>query len=122
MDNTKLEKVFEVLDDLRGYSGVGEDGNPYDTPSWNAALSAAKQVIRHRYKLDTETIERKHIGYVERDEGFYKIYAPVKGQIVTQAFMFCKYCNDTIYHCMGPRYDAVCLTCFDKDPDDRNCA
>ena len=73
-------------------------------------------------KLDTETIERKHIGYVERDEGFYKIYAPVKGQIVTQAFMLCKYCNDTIYHCMGPRYDAVCLTCFDKDPDDRNCA
>jgi hypothetical protein len=51
MNNPKLEKIFETLDDLRGYSGVGEDGNPYDTPSWNAALSAAKQVIKHRYNL-----------------------------------------------------------------------
>ena len=40
--------VLEVLEDLRGYSGVGTDGNPYDTPSWNAALKAAEQVLLER--------------------------------------------------------------------------
>ena len=40
--------VLDVLEDLRGYSGVGTDGNPYDTPSWNAALKAAEQVILER--------------------------------------------------------------------------
>jgi hypothetical protein len=63
--------------------------------------------------------EREHIGYTEREEGFYKLYAPVKGSIVTQAFILCKYCRGSIYHCMGPRYDAVCLTCYEKEPDER---
>jgi hypothetical protein len=43
-----IDVALEVLEDLRGYSGVGTDGNPYDTPSWNAALSAAADVIRFR--------------------------------------------------------------------------
>ena len=33
-----MRECIEKLQDLRGYSGVGTDGNPYDTPSWNAAL------------------------------------------------------------------------------------
>ena len=44
----ELDTMLEVLEDLRGYSGVGTDGNPYDTPSWNAALKAAEQVILER--------------------------------------------------------------------------
>ena len=44
----ELQYMLEVLEDLRGYSGVGVDGNPYDTPSWNAALKAAEQVILER--------------------------------------------------------------------------
>ena len=44
----ELETMLEVLEDLRGYSGVGTDGNPYDTPSWNAALKAAQQVLLER--------------------------------------------------------------------------
>jgi hypothetical protein len=67
--------------------------------------------------MDVE--ERKHIGYVVREEGFYKIYAPVKGQIVTKAFILCKYCNGVIYNCTGPKYDAVCFTCYEKAPDDQ---
>jgi hypothetical protein len=59
--------------------------------------------------------ERKHIGWTEREEGYYKLYAPPKGSIVTHAFILCRYCGGAIYHCMGPRYDAVCLTCFEKD-------
>ena len=44
----ELETMLDVLEDLRGYSGVGTDGNPYDTPSWNAALKAAEQVLLER--------------------------------------------------------------------------
>jgi hypothetical protein len=43
-----VEVAVQVLDDLRGYSGVGADGNPYDTPSWNAALKAAQEVLLER--------------------------------------------------------------------------
>jgi len=49
--NEILQQVFEVLEDLRGYSGVGHDGDPYDTTSWNAALSAAREVICQRLEI-----------------------------------------------------------------------
>lgn len=61
--------------------------------------------------------DRKLIGYIEREEGFYPMYEPPKGSIVTHAFINCKYCGNAIYHCMGPKLDAVCLTCYDKDPE-----
>ena len=63
--------------------------------------------------------ERQLIGYIEREEGFYHLHEPLKGSIVTQAFIICKYCRSAISPCMGPRYDAVCLTCYEKDPDER---
>jgi hypothetical protein len=43
-----VEVAIQALQDLRGYSGVGADGNPLDTPSWNAALKAAEQVLLER--------------------------------------------------------------------------
>ena len=43
-----VQECIRVLEDLKGYSGVGSDGNPYDTPSWNAALKAAEEVIIKR--------------------------------------------------------------------------
>ena len=46
--NILIGQALVALKDLRGYSGVGSDGNPYDTPSWNAALEAAEQVIKDR--------------------------------------------------------------------------
>jgi hypothetical protein len=46
--NAVLEQAYQVLDDLRGYSGVGAAGNPLDTESWNAALKAAQQVLLER--------------------------------------------------------------------------
>ena len=46
--NELVGQAIVALKDLRGYSGVGNDGNPYDTPSWNAALEAAEQVIKDR--------------------------------------------------------------------------
>jgi hypothetical protein len=65
-------------------------------------------------------LDYEHIGYIEREEGYYKLYAPTKGSIVTMAFILCKYCNGAIYPCMGPKYDAVCFTCYDKDPELKN--
>jgi hypothetical protein len=52
MMNEITKQVLEVLEDLRGYSGVGHDGNPYDTPSWNAALMAAREVICQRLEIE----------------------------------------------------------------------
>ena len=63
--------------------------------------------------------DRELIGYTEHEAGFEPLYAPGKGYIVTQAFIHCRYCRVSIYHCMGPKYDAVCLTCYAKDPDER---
>jgi hypothetical protein len=63
--------------------------------------------------------QRELIGYMEHEAEFEPLYAPPRGSIVTHAFIQCKYCNCPIYHCMGPRSDAVCLTCYKKDPDAR---
>lgn len=63
--------------------------------------------------------ERKLIGYTEREEGFYPLYESRPGGIVTQAFILCRYCQGAISPNMGPRSDAVCLTCYEKDPDER---
>ena len=64
--------------------------------------------------------ERELIGYTEHEAGFEPLYAPPRGSIVTQAFIHCQYCRAAVYHCMGPRSDAVCLICYDieKDPPD----
>lgn len=62
------------------------------------------------------TQERRKIGYTEREEGFYPMYEPQPGSIVTQAFILCRYCNVAIFHCMGPRPDAVCLECYELEP------
>ena len=82
-------------------------------------MQTARKLV-HKYWTRLElnmNEEREHIGYIEREEGYYKLYAPGEGYIVTQAFILCKYCNGAIYHCMGPKHDAVCLTCYDKDPE-----
>jgi hypothetical protein len=45
---TDINIALEVLEDLRGYSGVGTDGNPLDTTSWNAALQSTEKIIKER--------------------------------------------------------------------------
>jgi len=41
-------ECIQATNDLHGYSGVGVDGNPYCTASWNAALEAAKELMVSR--------------------------------------------------------------------------
>ena len=47
-NNALVEVAVQALQDLRGYSGVGADGNPLCTHSWNSALLAAEQLIKER--------------------------------------------------------------------------
>ena len=47
-----VSSCIDQISDLRGYSGVGTDGDPYDTPSWNAALAAAQQLLRERFEIN----------------------------------------------------------------------
>lgn len=61
--------------------------------------------------------DQEQIGYTEHEEGFKPLYSPPKGSIVTHAFILCKYCRGSIYHCMGPRSDAVCLDCYEHNTD-----
>jgi hypothetical protein len=42
------DQCIEALEDLLGYSGVDDSGDPIDTRSWNLALTAAKQLIQQR--------------------------------------------------------------------------
>ena len=46
--------ALDVLKDLRGYSGVGIDGNPLDTASWNAALMAVQEIISLRLSNENQ--------------------------------------------------------------------
>lgn len=43
-----VDECMKVLEDMKGYSGVGVDGNPLDTTSWNAALEAVKCTVKYR--------------------------------------------------------------------------
>ena len=61
--------------------------------------------------------DRELIGYTEHETGFEPLYAPPRGSIVTQAFIHCRYCRVSIYHCMGPRPDAVCLICHEIETE-----
>ena len=47
-NNALVEVAVQALQDLHGYSGVGADGNPLCTHTWNSALLAAAQLIKER--------------------------------------------------------------------------
>lgn len=93
---------FEIMGVLEDVAESGFDSVCEDT------LKRVVERLTHSPQPNTP------IGYTEQPEGFYPLYAPGKGYIVTQAFILCKYCNGAVYHCMGPRYDAVCLTCYEE--------
>lgn len=57
------------------------------------------------------------IGYTEHETGFEPLYAPPRGSIVTQAFIHCRYCMASIYPCMGPQRNAVCLMCHEIETE-----
>lgn len=61
--------------------------------------------------------DRELIGYTEHEAGFEPLYAPPRGSIVTQAFIHCRYCRVSIYHCMGPQRNAVCLICHEIETE-----
>jgi len=56
---------------------------------------------------------REVLGYSSGDKK-QPIYAPMSGALITQAFIRCSQCGDTISSTMGPRRDAWCIPCTDK--------
>ena len=65
--------------------------------------------------MDKEPLSmyRKILGYSSGDKK-QPIYAPMPGALVTQAFIYCSQCGGTISGTMGPRQDAWCLSCTEK--------
>jgi hypothetical protein len=58
------------------------------------------------------------IGYTEADDGtLTPLFAPGRDSIVTHAFILCSRCGGNVYHCMGPKRNAVCLTCAEKETE-----
>ena len=98
-----VEECLEIVED--------EDDGSRDTLAVRWAM--------HRMKKHFGFEERKQIGWIEREEGFYKLYEPPKGSVVTRTFVLCRYCSEAIYHCTGPKSDAVCFACYNKDPEMR---
>lgn len=56
-----------------------------------------------------EPEDREVIGY-----RLEPIYAPRRGQIVTQAFILCRSCGSAISSTGGPGYNSLCLRCIEK--------
>ncbi len=55
------------------------------------------------------------IGYTEREDGVWEtIEEPKPGYIVTMAFILCRECKGAISSVGGPRYNSVCLKCYEK--------
>jgi len=57
---------------------------------------------------------RKLLGYTGGDKKS-PIFEPMSGALVTQAFIHCSQCGKAIYTQMGPRADAWCIACTEKD-------
>jgi len=55
------------------------------------------------------------IGYTEREDGVWETIEEAKhGYIYTQAFILCRECEGAISSVGGPRYNSVCLKCYEK--------
>lgn len=55
------------------------------------------------------------LGYTEREDGTWEAIEPAeRGYIYTQAFILCRECNKAIRPQGGPRYNSVCLECYEK--------
>ena len=63
------------------------------------------------------TNEKEIIGYVQREEGYYSIYKPAKGTILTAALIVCKRCDTIIAGMGGPKPDAICIGCYEAGND-----
>lgn len=62
--------------------------------------------------------DRKILGYlVTEDKPASPLYEPPNGSIVTHAFILCMDCGEVVYHCMGPKYNCVCLKCWEAKHD-----
>jgi len=115
--NNQLEEFAKFLEKTSDGRTKWHDTFSYKEEEWEAFIYGWNAGKKHATAKNPEPVEiRKQIGYIEREEGYYALYAPAKGSIVTQAFILCKYCGSAIYHCAGPKSDAVCFKCYEEAP------
>ena len=55
------------------------------------------------------------LGYSQSEDGSWEpIEEAKRGYVYTQAFILCKNCRGTIRSIGGPRYNSLCLGCYDE--------
>lgn len=71
-------------------------------------------LVTYTKKMKNTKSDKQLIGYIcESEDVFQPIFAPIKGQIVTNAFTSCSRCTKIICTRMGPMSNAICLNCFE---------
>lgn len=56
------------------------------------------------------------LGYSQREDGSWEpIEEAQRGYIYTQAFILCKKCRAAIRSVGGPRYNSLCLECYETE-------
>ena len=68
------------------------------------------------YCVDRPDTPNPVLGYAETERGWEPIVQP-SGRIYTQAFILCKKCRAAISGHGGPRYNSLCLECFNGMSD-----
>ena len=55
------------------------------------------------------------LGYSKTTEGRWEPIIQPRGMIYTHAFILCKQCKEAISTSGGPRYDSLCVFCYERD-------
>ena len=53
------------------------------------------------------------LGYIQQENGSLTPLIQPKGYIYTRAFIMCKECGSSISGDGGPRYDTICVNCYE---------
>lgn len=76
---------------------------------------ASTDVSYHVYHANVDDLVMSEIlGYTEREGSWEPIIQP-RGYIYTQAFILCRECGGSISSHGGPRYNSLCLKCYETN-------
>jgi hypothetical protein len=55
------------------------------------------------------------LGYSKTDSGQWEPIIQPRGYVYTAAFILCQQCKDPISSHGGPRYNSLCIFCYERD-------
>ena len=61
----------------------------------------------------------KILGYTKQEDGSWKPIIQPPGGLYTQAFILCAVCGSPISGHGGPRYNSVCVPCYEEIQNER---